>query len=336
MSSQINGLNQATRNANDGISLAQTAEGALSSVGEALQRMRSLAVQSSNATNTATDRQALQKEVDQLVQQINTVATQTSFNGVKLLDGTFTSQSFQVGANKGETISIDSIRAAKTDSLGVGTTSSYSADIKSIAVTQGALGAAGLAVNGFGVGPSKSDGVSTGGGADSAIAKAAAFNAVSGSTGVSAKATATTVTGVAPTANVAIAGDGTDNIYVNNVKLGAIAAGTNNVTQGANVAAAFNAVSDQTGVTATFSATNGAITLTAADGRNISLIGEGTGAAIANTGLTITNGSTFGTPAVAVTTFTALQAGDLTINGTDIGAVAAGTDVTTQDRKSVV
>lgn len=86
MSSQINGLNQATRNANDGISLAQTAEGALSSVGEALQRMRSLAVQSSNATNTATDRQALQKEVDQLVQQINTVATQTSFNGVKLLD----------------------------------------------------------------------------------------------------------------------------------------------------------------------------------------------------------------------------------------------------------
>jgi flagellin-like hook-associated protein FlgL len=99
MTSQINGLNQASRNANDGISLAQTAEGGLQSITESLQRMRELAVQGANATNTATDRAALQQEVDQLVQQINTVAGQTAFNGVKLLDGTFNSQAFQVGAN---------------------------------------------------------------------------------------------------------------------------------------------------------------------------------------------------------------------------------------------
>ena len=94
MTSQIRGLNQASRNANDGISLAQTAEGALDSVTSALQRMRELSVQAANATNSASDRAALQDEVEQLVQQINTVATQTSFNGVKLLDGTFTSQTF--------------------------------------------------------------------------------------------------------------------------------------------------------------------------------------------------------------------------------------------------
>jgi flagellin len=129
MTSQIRGLNQASRNANDGISLAQTAEGALDSVSSALQRMRELAVQAANATNSASDRAALQDEVEQLVQQINTVATQTSFNGVKLLDGTFTSQTFQVGANQGETIDISSIASARADALGVGTTSSYSTSL---------------------------------------------------------------------------------------------------------------------------------------------------------------------------------------------------------------
>jgi len=326
MTSQIKGLNQAARNANDGISLAQTAEGALQSVGDSLQRMRELAVQASNATNSASDRASLQKEVDQLVSQINTVSSQTSFNGVKLLDGTFSSQTFQVGANKGETINIDSIASAKADSLGVGTTSSYSTSVTG-RVTSGAISAAGVTVNGFGVGPTKSDGVSVGGGDDSAIAKAAAFNSVSGQTGVTAKASATTVSGAAPSATVAIAGNNTDYIYVNNVKLGAIAAGGNVTSQGSNVAAAFNAVSNQTGVTASFDSTTGAVSLSAADGRNISLIGAGTGAAVANTGLTVATG--FATAAVAGAAG-ALKAGDLTINGVDIGAVTAGTNATTQ------
>ncbi|ACV34686.1 flagellin [Accumulibacter sp.] len=328
MTSQINGLNQASRNANDGISLAQTAEGGLQSITESLQRMRELAVQGANATNTATDRAALQQEVDQLVQQINTVAGQTAFNGVKLLDGTFNSQAFQVGANAGEKISINSISSARADSLGVGTTSSYSATTAGT-VSTGVLAAGGITVNGYGIGPSIGDGVSAAGSNDSAISKAAAFNAVSGSTGVTAKASATTLTGAANTAQVAIAGDATDNIYVNNVKLGNIAAGANAVTQGANIAAAFNAVANQSGVTATFSTTTGAVSLSAADGRNISLIANGTGATLANTGLTMGAGGNIAA-AAAPTTFTALAAGDLTINGYDVGAVAAGTDALTQ------
>ena len=324
MSSQITGLNQASRNANDGISLAQTAEGGLQSITDSLQRMRELSVQASNATNTATDRAALQQEVDTLVQQINTVASQTAFNGVKLLDGTFNAQSFQVGANSGEALTISSLASAKADALGVGTTSSFSSTTAG-AVATGAIAAGGITVNGYGIGPSVRDGLSAAGSNDSAISKAAAFNAVSGQTGVTAKASATTLTGVANTAQAAIAGDSTDFIYVNNVKLGAIAAGADAITQGANVAAAFNAVSNQSGVTATFSTSTGAVSLTAADGRNISLIGRGTGADVANTGLTVGDdgGVNSNIVAAGASTGAALAAGDLTINGYDIGAVAA-------------
>jgi flagellin len=109
MNTQVKGLDVAARNANDGISLSQTAEGALGKVTDMLQRMRELAVQSSNATNTQTDRNSLDAEVTQLKAEINRVATQTSFNGVKLLDGSFSGANFQVGANAGETISVSTI-----------------------------------------------------------------------------------------------------------------------------------------------------------------------------------------------------------------------------------
>ncbi|MEE8616448.1 MAG: flagellin, partial [Roseateles sp.] len=116
--SQINGLAQAARNANDGISLAQTAEGALGSIGNNLQRIRQLAVQSANATNSSSDRTALQQEVTQLQQEIDRVATQTQFNGLNLLDGSFTAQQFQVGASAGQTISVNSIASARSSALG--------------------------------------------------------------------------------------------------------------------------------------------------------------------------------------------------------------------------
>lgn len=125
--SQIRGLNQAARNANDGISLAQTAEGALGEVTNNLQRIRELAVQSSNATNSADDRAALQTEVTQLMAEINRVADQTQFNGVKLLDGSFTAQTFQVGANAGETIDIAAIADVNT--------ADFTVDISALTVT---------------------------------------------------------------------------------------------------------------------------------------------------------------------------------------------------------
>mgnify|MGYP000235110454 CR=1 FL=1 len=116
MTSQIRGLTQAERNANDGISLAQTAEGALSQTGDLLQRMRELAIQSSNSTNSASDRASLQSEVDQLKQEIDRVSNSTEFNGLKLLDGSFTSQRFQVGANANQTINV-SIEGSSTNNL---------------------------------------------------------------------------------------------------------------------------------------------------------------------------------------------------------------------------
>ncbi len=115
---QIRGTDVAIRNANDGISLAQVAEGALSEVGNNLQRIRELAVQASNATNSTSDRKALQAEVTQLVSEIDRVAKQSDFNGTKLLDGSFTSQLFQVGANAGQSIAISSVVNAKADALG--------------------------------------------------------------------------------------------------------------------------------------------------------------------------------------------------------------------------
>ena len=115
---QIRGLNQAARNANDGISLSQTAEGALAEIGNNLQRIRELAVQSSNATNSQTDRDALQAEVKQLQSEIQRVASQTEFNGTKLLDGNFAGQAFQVGANAGQLITVDSIANAQTSAMG--------------------------------------------------------------------------------------------------------------------------------------------------------------------------------------------------------------------------
>jgi flagellin len=118
MNSQIKGLSQASRNANDGISLAQTAEGAMAEIGNNLQRIRELSVQSSNATNSATDRTALQAEVTQLVSEIDRVANQTSFNGTKLLDGSFSSQLFQIGADAGQTIGINSILDSNANALG--------------------------------------------------------------------------------------------------------------------------------------------------------------------------------------------------------------------------
>ncbi|HSW23872.1 MAG TPA: flagellin [Burkholderiaceae bacterium] len=117
MNTQVRGLNVAARNANDGISLAQTAEGALGKVGDMLQRMRELAVQSSNATNSADDRKALQAEVGQLRDEINRVAKNTTFNGQKVLDGSFAAASFQVGANAGETITVAALTDASASGL---------------------------------------------------------------------------------------------------------------------------------------------------------------------------------------------------------------------------
>jgi flagellin len=143
MTTQINGLNQAVRNSNDGISLAQTSEGALQEVTNNLQRIRELAVQAANATNSASDLAALDQEVQQRIQEINRIASQTSFNGRKVLDGTFGQAIFQVGANVGETITVGLDTSVKSSAIGKLATATTGASINSLF----AVGA-GVEVNG--------------------------------------------------------------------------------------------------------------------------------------------------------------------------------------------
>lgn len=324
MTSQIGGLNQAARNANDGISLAQTAEGALSQIGANLQRIRDLAVQSANASNSVTDRAALNNEASQLISEINRVASNTNFNGVNLLDGSFAAQTFQVGANgtANDQISITSIASAKSSALGVGASSSYSTTVAGAgAVTTTALAAGDLSINGFQVGASASDGVSFSNATGSGIAKAAAINAISGSTGVTATVGSTTVAGTASTSATAIA---SGDITINGVNLGALSASTSGAQRGAQVAAAVNAISTQTGVTATFNTTTGAVALAAADGRNITVTAStNAAAAAANTGITV---SATGATDISTSTLSlssSSSAGITLANGTGTGLTAA-------------
>ena len=142
MTTQINGLNQAVRNANDGISLAQTTESALQEVTNNLQRIRELAVQSANATNSDSDRAALDQEVQQRLAEVNRIATQTSFNGRKVLDGSFGNATFQVGANVGETISVGLATSMKNADIGAIANQNGSVDLSTVFTSGGVTGVA--------------------------------------------------------------------------------------------------------------------------------------------------------------------------------------------------
>ncbi|WP_243351688.1 flagellin [Stenotrophomonas acidaminiphila] len=145
---QIRGLDVATRNANDGISLAQTAEGAMVEIGNNLQRIRELAVQSANATNSGTDRDALNAEVNQLLKEIDRVANQTSFNGTKLRDGSFTGALCQVGADAGQTIGINNIVDSRTANLGKMNFASDTTAVNVVAATASGVAAAAGKISG--------------------------------------------------------------------------------------------------------------------------------------------------------------------------------------------
>ena len=304
---QIRGLNQAVRNANDGISLAQTAEGALGETGNALQRIRELAIQSANSTNSASDRAALNAESSQLLQEIQRNGLTTQFNGQNILDGTFSSAQFQVGANANQTISFG-ITGATTNLLGA-----YQAT--STAVTSSAFDGAGFTINGVEVGVSAATSAA-GVTADSATAKATAINSKSAQTGVTATA-ASTVQGSSPTARSSLTNGA---LLINGIAVGSIARDASAVTQGRNAATAINAVTTQSGVTAVADASTGALTLSTADGRNIALTSSagtaaGATAIFNSTGLDVSVGAN----ATGHDTFT------LTIGGAfDLSAPAAG------------
>ena len=333
--SQIRGANQAARNANDGISLAQTAEGDLGQIANNLQRIRELAVQAANATNSSSDRISLNNEAAALVVENDRLATTSAFNGIKLLDGTFTAQNFQVGANgtANDMVSVSSIASARSNSLGVGASSSYASKVAGISASTGSYLAAGaLSINSQAVGSAPSDGVSNSYARTSGLAVAAAINAISGNTNVTATVSATTSAGVSVAASTALAAGA---VLINGVDIGALSAASSGVGRGAQVAAAINLKTSQTGVTAVADTTTGAVKLTAADGRNI--IVSGTTGASAAVGLgtgTVTYGSLTTGAAMTAAAFGVSNApGSIFINGVDVGAIAAGTSATDKGDK---
>ncbi len=303
--SQIRGLNQATRNAQDGISLAQTAEGALSSIGNNLQRIRELAVQSANATNSASDRAALQQEVTQLVAEVDRVASQTEFNGLKLLDGTFSSQQFQVGANANQTISVASINSVRSSNLG----QQYTAQVTSGALDGGNnVNLAALTINGTAVGSATV--------AADAKLLTDAINAANIS-GVRAAVTGpTTVAGSAMTAAAL-----TGTITINGVTTASISTTTNAASSRTSVVSAINAISAATGVTATDDGS--VVNLAAADGRNITSSFTTLTAAATGVGAAGTAESTYSV------TYNGVAGGSLVVGGTitNSGLTAATTNV---------
>ena len=322
MTANIRGLAAAIRNANDGISLTQTAEGSLASISDNLQRIRELAVQSANSTNYSTDRAALNAEAAQLVSEIDRVASNSTFNGIKLLDGSYQDQALQVGAGNeaNDRISV-SIASAKSSSLGVGGGSSYNTSITSVAVGATAMLSGGLSINGFVVGASNTDGVSSTGSDASGIAVAAAINAVSGQSAVVATVQKTQLAGttVADGAQAALASGA---VLINGVNIGAIEAAASPVARGAQMTAAINAKSGQTGVVATFSTTTGAVNLSALDGRNIAITAT-TGTTQTGTGLTFTEGADVTTITRSTVKLASSNAAGITIAGITAASLTA-------------
>ncbi len=316
---QINGLNQGVLNANDGLSLAQTAGGALSAITSNLQRIRQLAVEAANATQSATNRQQINQEVQQDLQEITRVATQTNFNGQNVLDGTFGQASFQIGANVGQTITVGLTQGVKATQMG---------SIATVSSNYGALGANGVSgggdltlalANGSSATVAASAnfvGSDTYHGASSAYAVAGAINGsnLEGVTAVANNNQAFKFTAVTTSATLANAATASYSLAINGVNVlsnsytnttgAALTAGVS-LASAQDVANAVNANSAQTGVTASFDS-KGNLVLSSSDGGDVNVTEtqtstgttQGLGAATAGTDSTVnynTAGLTSGT-----------------------------------------
>jgi flagellin len=340
---QIRGLSQAVRNANDGISLSQTAESALGEVTNNLQRIREIAVQAANASNSASDRAALDQEVQQRIAEVERIATQTAFNGQKVLDGTFGTATFQVGANVGETISLNLSTSVR--STAIGKTADYASGTAAY-VTTSNVGQQGAGVDTTAI--SSGDvtiaigtqsavtvqasvaGSATGQTASSAYAKAQSINA-SGIGGLTATADTTAQYNLGA---VAISATQTGyNLTINGI---AIYSNYSGVASGAVTAdqlvSAVNANTGATGVTASYDSVNTRITFNAVDGRDVAItqgstanattgtgegigVNEGTNNAANTASGTLANGAGASTTVTDVGTIRLTAAATITIGG---------------------
>jgi flagellin len=290
LQSQTRGLAQAIRNANDGVSLADTAEGTMQEITNMLQRMRELSVQSANGIYNDSDRASLNAEVTQLKAEIDRIAETTTFNNRVLVDGSFGSLQLQLGHNDGQNLSVEmaDLRAA---SLGIGdqpsltayghygsstTTALTTATLEASGSNEANLNSGDLVINGVAVGASLAsfDSLSSGAKTASAISKAAAINAVSSQTGVSATVGKTVLEGTVMSSAGSLAGT----ITINGITTESITTNSDEGTTRELVVAAINKISSQTGVVAVDTGSdNLGVSLEAADGRNIIVtVTEGT------------------------------------------------------------
>jgi flagellin len=268
MSAQIRGMTQATRNANDGVSLAQTAEGALSSSGEILQRIRELAVQSSNATNSASDRQALQTEVGQLASELNRIAQTTTFNGQALLDGTMGTATFQVGADANQTI-----QATGANFL----TSTYGNNRianDAVQATAASLSTATSTLEVNGVRGSVTIDTAIG---ETAKSIASKVNNQTAETGVTASAQTDVMLTLAGGESFEFTLEG-DNVGDAATVSFSVGAGADEAADYASAINAINAQSSKTGVTAQYDSANNGLKLSHASGADITLNNQTTNA----------------------------------------------------------
>ena len=278
--SQLNGLTQATSNANQGISLLQTAQGALQQQIGLAQQLNSIAVQAANGTNTAQESQSLQGLATQLTAQVSTVASQTQFNNINLLDGTFANKQFQVGANEGQTLSL-SISSTSASNIGMYATkhgSAFTGSSSGLVSAAGAFTGAAVTITG----PQGGSGTVTTTATESAAAIAKAANNLSGTTGVGAEATNSVQYNVAASAN-------------GNIKFALQASGSGasigtkvsvQATSLSEVVSQINQQSSNTGIIA--SSASSKLTLTQQNGQNIKFSSAGT-AVTAGAGGTVTS-----------------------------------------------
>ncbi|MDW5417305.1 flagellin [Iodobacter sp. CM08] len=340
--SQIRGMDQAKRNANDGVSLAQTGEGALGQMGDILQRVRELAVQSANATNTSNDRLAINSEVTQLVSELDRFATSTEFNGQKLFDGSFTAATYQVGANTNQTITANTANLRTnqygTYQMGVGNGTGNLATTNSVsgstAVTAGATGTVnvdGAAVTSSGSFSINGTNISVSG---TDMAKDLANKINAAGTGVTATARTEVNLGLASgTYSLTAASKSSTfesvsfnvNDLDNNGKIEA--------DEYSQAIQAFNAKSSKTGITAELATfqdssktTQYALKLTAADGSNIAISNDpsnasGFGGGVTKWDMDVTNSSG------AIQYMASGQAGAISTSAAGSGVVTFGGQV---------
>jgi flagellin len=337
MSAQISGINQAVRNANDAISLSQTAEGALSKSSDVLTRIRDLSVQSANDTNSGSDRVALQQEVSQLQQELNRIANETQFNGKNLLDGSFSAQQFQVGANANQTIAIGMSSAKSADMGNQSVTSGGTAGDAVAAATPAAVGgvltnvtstvaASTLTIQGL-----KTSTVNTQVG-DSAGDIASAVNRASADTGVTAVATTSATMNI--TTGGTVPATFTFDLSGINAKGTAsahVSANISNASDLSGLADAINQKSGQTGITAIANA--GKISLKSEGGDDIQIenftssvpattmdfLGDGA----SSTAAVLTSGGSNATRVAGKVAFNSSQSFSVTDNGANLMTAAA-------------